>query len=136
MHKALVAGTLLAIAAAAWVNAQGQQFPGPGSGIMNVAGTVNIGNRPGVTAAQEGDWKVAIANAPEVRVSNTPTVALAPLPFLKTGTRYEVTWSASEREVIAITTLGGGSWIRVAADGGQRARWLNLALARSVAEAP
>jgi hypothetical protein len=111
MHKALVAGTLLAIAAAAWVSAQGQQFPGPGSGIMNVAGTVNIGNRPGVTATQEGVWKVAIANAPEVRVSNTPTVALAPLPFLKTGARYEVIWQTADREVIDVAVLGPGGWV-------------------------
>jgi hypothetical protein len=135
MRTTIVAGCLLAMAAVAWLRAQGQPFPGPGTGIMNVAGTVNVGNRPGVTAAQEGEWKVAVANAPDVRVSNVPTVLLAPLPFIKPGTRYVITWPNAEVETITVVEMWGGAWVRTAASPNRPGQWVNLTVARAVGEA-
>src|SRR4029453_17483088 len=110
---------VLTCAAVAVWGQQGQPRPGPGSGIVTVAGTVNLGNSPAVK--QEGDWKVSIANAPSVKVENTPSVSLAPLPFIKAGQRYQVIWSAGDTEQIAVAAAGTGAWVRVSGP----ERWVN-----------
>ncbi|HSC25763.1 MAG TPA: hypothetical protein VLD67_00730 [Vicinamibacterales bacterium] len=129
-----------AIAAAGvfWAGVSAQQtqatVPGPGSGIMTVTGTINVGNAPPVLASQAGEWKMEIANVPNVRVLSTPPVVLAPPDFVKVKSRYEVTWAAGEKETVQVIQLGQGGWVRVATTGG-RERWINLGGARSVESA-
>jgi hypothetical protein len=122
-------GTICAIAVAAvlWVRpsvGQVQPMPGPGSGIVTVKGTVNLGDVPPVNVTQLGEWKVAVTSA--------PAAVIAPLPFIKMGGRYQVVWNASEQEVVRITQLGTAGWFRV--ETAQKTLWLNLNTARSVEE--
>lgn len=141
MRTRMIAVAVMATGAILWVRlSSGQEVrsnPGPGSGIVRVTGSVDVGNTPLVDAAQRGDWKVAVANAPDVRVTNTPTVAAAPPDFLKSGRRYQVTWPSGQREEIAVAQIGSGGWARIepgSADG--RRRWVNLAGAQAVEELP
>jgi hypothetical protein len=108
----------------------GQSQPGPGSGVVTVEGTVKLANGPGTT--KEGDWRVAIANTPSVNVANAPSVSLAPLAFVTPGKRYQIVWSTGETEQIAAAATGAGAWVRVTGP----ERWVNLAMARSVAMVP
>jgi hypothetical protein len=119
----VVAGAA-AIALGIGARAQVQTLPGPGSGIVTVTGRVEVADGV-IHAVQNGEWKVLVANAPDVRVVNTPTVAPAPLPFLKVGARIAIIWPDG--------VLGGGSWIL--ADGSSRPRWINLTGARSIEDA-
>jgi len=135
MRKAVmtsIAAGIAAIALGIVVRAQVQPVPGAGSGVVTVTGRVEVADGM-VRASQNGDWKVLIANAPDVRVVNTPTVANAPLPFLKVGARIAITWQDGSRESAQISQLGGGGWIL--ADRTSRPRWLNLSSARSVEDA-
>jgi len=137
MRTKAAIGVLIAVAGLLCVRSsagQVQPVPGPGTGIVTVSGTVDVGNVPSVNAGQRGDWKVAVSNAPDVRVVNTPTVAIAPVQFLKAGSRYEIVWSAGDREVIGVAQLGSEGWVRV--NGGGRRRWVNIAAARAVEEIP
>ncbi len=137
MRTGVVTGVLMAVAALFWtrsIDGQVQSVPGPGSGIVTVQGEVDIRRLPPVDASQRGDWKVTLANVPYVRVVNTPTVAVAPLAFLKVGGRYVVTWPAGDRETVGIAEFGTGGWIRAA--GEARRRWLNLATAKTIEETP
>jgi uncharacterized protein (DUF58 family) len=109
---------------AAQVNVQ--PVPGPGSGVVTVTGKVEISNVPDVGASQRGDWKA------DVRVTNTPTVALESLPFLKPGSRYEVTWANGDKETVRVVQAAPGGWARV--ESSARTRWVNLTVARSVDE--
>jgi hypothetical protein len=84
-----------------------------------------------IEARQSGDWKVAVANAPDVRVVNTPTVVQAPLPFLKAGVRLQVTWNDGSTATIHVAQPGSAGWCLTE---GQRRAWVNLNLARSVEE--
>ena len=110
---------------------QTQRMPGPGSGVVPVSGTVEIGNTPMVKAAQQGDWKVTVGNQADVRITNTPLVTIAAPDFLKKSGRYSVTWASGEQETIVVTQAGTG-WVRTERDG--RVRWMNLASARAVEE--
>ena len=118
-----------------------QKVPGFGSGIVKIEGTVDIANTPIVLAHQSGDWKVIVANAPDVRVAAMPDVRVASMPsvsvaapeFVTKGSRYSITWSTGERQVIRVAHVGSGGWIRVDS-AGERERWVNLASARSVDE--
>jgi len=135
MRMKLVTGALIGVTALVWVGSmygQVQPVPGPGSGIVTVQGEVDVRRLPDVR--QGGDWKVSLANVADVRVVNTPTVAGALPPFLRTGSAYEVTWPAGDRETFTIAQLGVGTWVRVAGQG--RPRWLNLATARTIEEMP
>jgi hypothetical protein len=125
----ILMATIGCLGVAAWAQ-QGQPRPGPGSGVVTVQGTVDVGNS--LAVSQEGDWKMTIANTPAVTVANTPAVSLAPLAFVKAGVRYQVVWSSGETERIAAAELGTGGWVRVAGP----ERWINLAQARSVATLP
>ena len=113
---------------------QVQSVPGPGSGMVAVQGEVDIRRLPPIDVGQRGDWKVSLANVPDVRVVNTPTIAVAPLAFLRVGGRYDVIWPAGDRETVGIAELGSGGWVRAAGAG--RRRWLNLAAAKTIEEAP
>lgn len=100
--------------------------PGPGTGVVTVRGTVDIGNAPDVSAAQRGDWRVAVSNVPTVRVANrTPG-------FVKIGGRYTVVWSGGDSEAITILDVADDGWVQVGAAG--RRRWMNLAMARVIDE--
>jgi hypothetical protein len=137
MRTTIMAGVLMGAAALWWARSlegQVQPVPGPGSGIVTVQGQVDIGRLPTVDARQAGSWRVTLDQAADVRVTNAPTVAMAPLPFFKVGSRYEVTWAAGERETIAIAQLGTGGWIRTTVEG--RQRWINLSGARAIEELP
>ena len=105
-----------------WAGVSAQQEsrmkPGPGSGVMNVVGIVDIGNVPVVHATQRGDWQVSLANSPTVRVGGPD--------FVVKGRRYRITWIPGEQETVEVAEVNG-SWVRVG--GG---RWINLAAARAV----
>jgi hypothetical protein len=135
MRTKVVTGVLMAVGALFWARStdgQVQSVPGPGSGIVTVQGDVGIRSLPPVEASQRGDWKVSLANVPDVRVVNTPSVTVAPLAFLKVGGRYVVTWPAGDRESVGIAEFGSGGWVRAA--GEARRRWLNLATAKTIEE--
>ena len=136
MRSQMIVGGVIAVAALFLVGSshgQVQPLPGPGSGVVTVHGTVDIGNVPVVSAAQHGAWSVSLVNPADVRVTNTPTVVAAPPSFMKAGARYDVIWSSSEHEVIRVADVSG-TWVRVDASG--RRRWLNLATAHGVDEVP
>ena len=126
MRTRLAVGTLIAACALLLVRSssgQVQPVPGPGTGVVTVTGTVDIGNAPAVNAVQQGNWKVA--------VGELPAVTMAPLPFLKEGRTYRITWPVGETQTITVHNTGPGGW--VATDATQRS-WLNLSGARSVEE--
>ena len=130
---------VLAVTGAAllWVAVSAQQEmlprPGPGSGVTNVTGSVSIANTPAVTVAntpnvratQEGDWRVAIQNSPSVRVTEVPSPG-----FLRTGSRYEITWVDGTSETVTISSIATNGWIEVE----RSRRWINLSSARSIRE--
>ena len=133
-----VTTALVAAGVLAWVGVAAQPTqprPGPGSGVVTVEGSVIVANIPTVQAMQLGDWKVTVANAPDVRVANAPTVHVAGPAFLKVEGRYELVWSTGDRETVVVRQLGQGGWIRVDGATG-RERWVNLTTARSVAAVP
>lgn len=133
MRKAFVTAAGIAIVGLAWglqARGQVQQVPGPGSGVVSVVGRVEVADGL-IQARQSGDWKVLVANTPDVRVVNTPTVVPAPLPFLKAGVRLQVTWADGSTATIRVVQPGGGGWCLTE---GQRPAWVNLNLARSVEE--
>ena len=125
---AIVAGGLAGVV---WNGVRGDQVtqPSPGSGIVTIAGTVHVANTPSVKSEQLGEWKVAVANAPEVHVANTPAVSLVPPDFLRVRGIYDVIWSDGSREVLIVEEVRRGGWVRVTAD---RERWVNVTAARSV----
>lgn len=106
-----------------------QKVPGFGTGTVTVAGTVDIGNTPIVLAHQAGEWKVVIATPPDVRVVNAPSVSVPAPAFLKSGSRYEITWSTGDRQVVRVIEVAPGGWLRVESTA---ERWINIASARSV----
>lgn len=128
LSRGAVIVAMLAVAMMAWVvNSSGQAVkpvPGPGTGIVTVEGTVNVGNTPTVTvgntptvhAAQSGNWKVMLANAPSVTVTNPD--------FLRVKRVYLVTWPDRATESIEVAELGVNGWVRVERQG--RRRWVNL----------
>ncbi len=138
MRTALGVVTGVIIGAAAWAGASPQvqpSVPGPGTGIVTVSGDVRLANGTVVGAVQQGDWKVAVANTAPVTVTNTPTVALATPFTLFKGRRYELVWSAGERETVTIVDSGSAGWV-LAESSAQSAgrRWLNLSQVRSVTD--
>jgi hypothetical protein len=111
---ALLATTLAA-------HQQTQPRPGPGSGVVTVAGTVDIGLMPPVSVTQQGEWRMAVTNA--------PTVVVAPLPFVKAGGRYRITWPDGATQIVTVAQAEPSGWVTVA---DAEATWMNLAAARSV----
>jgi hypothetical protein len=125
------------LAGLGWIGLAAQQtqpFPGPGSGVVTISGGVDVRNTPSVNAAQRGEWKVAIDNAPDVRIANTPNVALTAPDFLSKGGRYQLTWPNGDREVVTIASGGSAGWVRLETTG--RRRWINIAALRSVEDVP
>jgi hypothetical protein len=132
MRNAVVASVgvvIVAVALGFKVEGQVQPVPGPGSGVVTVTGRVEVVDGM-VRSSQNGDWKVTLANIPDVRVVSTPSVVRAPLPFLKQGARYKVTWPDGTIDTVSVGQLGSAGWIFD--DGGGRDRWVNLDIARSV----
>lgn len=121
--RIIVAAALVGVAVLGWTRAGAQQVLQPqansGSGVVTVEGAVR--------ATQVGDWRVSVANAPDVHVVNTPSVAVAAPEFLKLRGSYEVTWPDGSRESIVVAQIGRDGWVRVEAD-----RWVNVLAARSV----
>ena len=126
MHTRFIAGVAVALLFWAVLSAKQETrtTPGFGTGVVTVRGTVGIENTPDVRAMQGGEWRVAIANVPAVAVSGTA--------FARRGGRYEVIWTNGERETIVVVEVGQSGWVQVDERG--RRRWVNLAVARSVAE--
>jgi hypothetical protein len=134
MRKALVTAVGIGIVALVWglpARGQVQPVPGPGSGVVSVVGRVEVADGS-IQARQAGDWRVAVANAPDVRVVNTPTVSPAPLPFLKTRVRLQVIWPGGASQTLRVAQLGGGGWCLV--EGSGNPYWVNLNMAQSVEE--
>lgn len=124
-------GLALAAAAVLWVAVSAQQQemkpkPGPGSGITNVTGDVRITNAPSVRASQEGEWRVAVENVPGVRIIEVPSPA-----FLRSGSRYEISWPDGSKDTVTVDSVAGNGWIEVE----RGRRWVNVTTARSIAEA-
>ena len=138
MRTKIITGVVAVVAALYWarsIQGQVQAVPGPGSGVVIVQGEVDVRRLPPIAVGQQGDWKVSLANVADVRVANTPVVAAAPLPFLRVGGRYMVTWPVGETETFEVAQLGGGTWVRAAVDDQRgRLRWLNLTVAKSIDE--
>lgn len=133
MRTVIAAAGILGLAGLVWTGAGAQVHPEPsaGTGVVTISGTVDVANTPSVKAAQAGDWKVAVANAPDVHVANTPAVMMSPPGFMKTGRRYEVIWPNGERELVSVDQIGRDGWVRVSAR-----RWINVGGARSLEENP
>jgi hypothetical protein len=114
-HRTMIAALAVATVLV-WIGVSAQQEmlprPGPGSGVMDVRGTVSI------------------ANIPDVQVTNVPSVVVTGPEFLQKGGRYKVTWPTGEPELITVADVPHGGWIRVAHAGG--ARWINLSAALAV----
>ena len=117
---------------AALVAQQTQPRPGPTSGIVEVAGRVEVANTPTVLSQQAGQWKVAVANVPDIRVANVPTVSVATPDFLTKGSRWEIAWAGGASEIVEIAQTAAGGWVRIA--GSDRQRWINLAEVRAMQE--
>lgn len=117
-----------------WAGVKAQQEvqprPGPGSGLMNV----NILNRPAVLAEQIGEWQVSVGRMPDVRIANTPTVAVRLPMFAARGSKYIVTWATGEIDRVSISDVGEDGWVQVDNQGKNR-RWINLRNARAIEEA-
>jgi hypothetical protein len=128
---AIMVAAVVTIAVVRSSSGQVQPVPGPGTGIVTVTGTVGINDVVRVTPATN-DWRVVVGNVPDVRVVNTPAVAVSPPPFVRVGGRYEIAWGPNERESIRVVETLTGGWVRVQTD--SRSRWLNLTLARGVEE--
>ena len=103
---------------------QVQPSPGPGTGVVTVTGTVNLGEVPPLRSTQAGEWRVSVNDAP-------PTVR-APLNFVRAGYRYEVAWTAAERDTLRVEQVGPGGWVRATL--GERSVWVNLDMARWIEE--
>ena len=108
---------------------QNASVPGVGTGVVQVRGTVSIGNTPAVSitnmpaVSQQGEWRVA--------VSNTPSVIVALPAFVRAGGVYDCLWPSGERETLRVGSVAAGGWVRVE---GQAVRWVNISLARSLEE--
>jgi hypothetical protein len=136
MRTKIAAGAVIAVVASYWAastHGQVQSVPGPGSGMVMVQGEVDIRRLPAIDVGQRGDWKMSLASVADVRVVNAPTVVPVGLTFLRAGSRYDITWSAGDRETIAVAELGSGGWVRATVGG--RQRWLNLSVARAIEDA-
>ena len=122
--RSLIAACVLGAAGLAWSGAAAQAPPqaSPGTGVVTIAGTVEVANTPSVNAGQLGEWKVAVAN--------TPSVTTPPPDFLRAGGRYDVTWANGDAERVVLEQIGRDGWVRVQAPDGTR--WINVAAARSL----
>lgn len=130
MRVALGAAALIAAFGVFLYAQEAQKVPGFGTGIVTVSGTVDIGNTPLVLAHQAGEWKVVLAAPADVRVTNSPNVSMPSPAFLKSGGRYDITWSTGDRQTIRVVEVSPGGWLRV--ESTPRERWINIASARSV----
>ena len=130
MRRRAMIAVSVAAAVLVWmgVSAQQQEMlprPGPGSGIIDVRGTVSIANVPEVRGT------VSIAGVPEVHVTRIPSVTVSGPTFIRKGGQYTVTWPSGENEAVSVVEPGqGGGWVRVATTSGSR--WINLDAALAI----
>lgn len=130
MRRRIVGVILLVLVGLTAVAArQGQNVPGPGTGVVTVKGVVGIDNTVPVT--QSGAWKVGVDGSPEVRVGNQPIVWIAPPSFIKAGGRYAITWNGGDIENITVSGVAGAGWVQVST-GNSPTRWINVTLARAI----
>ena len=134
MTRWRMAGITVGVAAIFWAGVAAQQEvqsrPGPGTGLMNV----NVVNHPAVTAAQSGEWQMAVTNVPNVRLANAVVVTAVQAPrFITTSRTYVITWATGEKERIVPREMLDNGWIRVEHAPGDK--WINLESARSIEEA-
>lgn len=129
MRVALGAAALVSTLGAFLYAQEVQRVPGFGTGVVTIAGTVDIGNTPLVLAHQAGEWKVVLAAPADVRVVNAPSVSVPTPAFLRSGSRYEITWSTGDRQVVRVIEVASGGWLKVESPA---ERWINIASARSV----
>jgi hypothetical protein len=133
MPKHLVGAAIGAAAMFSVAASSGQDVrpvPGPGTGVVTVRGTIDVGSitsMPDVRALQAGEWKVALANTPNVRVAATTH-----LDFVRQGQRYRIIWAPDRTEEVVVVQLGSWGWFRV--ESKDRRRWINLNEAQSVEE--
>lgn len=135
MKSTAVSVVAAAVVAAAIVVAgasaeQSSTVPRLGSGTVRVEGDVSVKGDVrvvnDVSARQLEPWSVG--------VNGIVTTSPQPLPFLRVGRTYVITWADRSIEVVAPRELFG-SWARVDSAGGQsRTRWINLAAALSIDE--
>ena len=130
---ALVTGLLAAAALTVWVmnsTAQGvRPVPGPGTGMIMIEGTVNVGNTPSVNVAnmppvnavQSGDWRISVVSVPAINVA-------AP-EFLQARRSYTITWPDKSTATILVDQVGPNGWVRAGR------KWFNLAQASSIEDA-
>jgi hypothetical protein len=136
MQTPFIGAVVGAVVLLAGVSAQDVRLtPGPGTGIVTVRGTVEVANLVNVRPIQEADWRVAVTNVPEVRITNTAAVDLAGTSFVTRGRRYDIMWTSGERETVTIVDVGQSGWVQVGSARDARKRWLNLTNARAVEEA-
>jgi hypothetical protein len=118
-----------------WVGVSAQQqevrtTPGPGSGVIDVRGTVSLAGVSEVRLSDVPD--VNVVHLPPVRVAAVPPITIAGPGFITRGARYVVTWPTGERESITVAEVAQGSgWVQVGTS-----RWVNLDAARAVERAP
>jgi hypothetical protein len=107
---------------------QGQKFPGPGSGVVDV----QVVQEAAVAAAQRGEWRVGQQG--EWRVGVQGTVATLPaLPrIIRVGGAYFVRGPSIEM-VATIRALHESGWALVSDNSGQQ-QWINLAAMSSIRE--
>jgi len=126
MRRRVMLGIVAALGIAGGVAAQQEMLPrpGPGSGVTPVS--------------QRGNWDVAISNTPTVRVVNAVPVRLGVPSFVRNAT-FEITWANGDKEAVTVVRFdrqeearANEGWVEVRSGG--KARWVNLAMARSVEE--
>lgn len=122
VSAALAAGVATAIALGVAYGDQATPTPRLGTGSVTVEGDVKV--KGDVRAQQSGAWKVA--------VDGTVVTSPSSLPFVRVGRSYQITWAdGSVQNAVVRETYG--SWARVES-GETQARWINLAVALSIAE--
>ena len=128
-----IAAAAVGVAGVLWAGVAAQQEllpkPGPGSGVVQVTGTVHVLNTPDVRVSNTPD--VRVSNTPDVRITQLPPVAIAPAPFVRKNRQYTITWTDGGTERITVLETGQDGWVEVE---GTRARWVNLRAAKSIEE--
>lgn len=105
---------------------QGQQLPGPGSGVVDV----KVVSEAPVAAAQRGDWRVAQQGDWRVGVQGAVATLPSMPPFVKVGGAYWVRGPSLEM-VVTVRALDPSGWARVENTAGEQ-HWINLAAMSSI----
>jgi hypothetical protein len=110
---------------------QGQRFPGPGTGVVDV----QLVREAEVAAAQRGPWNVGQQG--EWRVGVIGSVATLPAmpPVVKRGGTYAVRGPGLEASpwTVTVRELHPSGWARID-DEAHQEHWINLAAMSSIRE--